>query len=773
MNELINSTRNQLYTNGLLKSGLLALSAGLLTATIWPAPIIWSIVGAAGFVGGLFWHKVCQNNRPQAIQVLHQTLSQTEHSLTLLNKLDLTLADQLQLERLADRLTNARSPTLIFNRLSRHGLLLLAAVLVFTGSSLIQHGTLPIPKITNSAGLVSQKATPDIPPSLLRQQLQIRPPAYTELPARTTADLNAVAVIGSELRWNVTFSTDQHLRVLLVNSRGQELPFVNTGGAFIHRDRLQNSGLYAIRACWSGHKNQAGRDSIIYQSGFYRLEARADQPPVIEPDTKQTYTTHRLTDPKTLQVSAKITDDFRVHQAFIVLTVARGSGENVKFRELRLPLTPTNFKQARLAKPIDLTALNFAPGDELYYYWSAFDSRQPEPNFTKSDTFFVVYKDTTAQDESDLATMAVNIMPDYFRSQRQIVIDTEKLIAKRGKMPQKPFNSTSNEIGFDQKSLRLRYGQYLGEEFETSIGGGNPLPADAEGDVVVGFMAMQQFMHKHDSENAQEGVGSSASGGSGGPGAGSSGAAPSGAAPSGAAPSGAAPPHSDHAGHNHGAGGNSTDKDPVAALMEQYVHNHDNGEMNTFYEQSTRSLLKMALEQMWQSELHLRLYEPEKALPFENQALIYLKAAQQRARSFVKKSGFDPPPIKEAETRLTGELTNVTERLTQERTYRQARISTLAATVLGYLHTDNLTIMQRQTTRQLGSLLTGETAKTGLPNWSILRPLQQIAAGQSLTASEKQALQAGLYCLTDRSQRTTTTATGNRPLAQAFWQRLR
>ena len=75
-------------------------------------------------------------------------------------------------------------------------------------------------------------------------------------------------------------------------------------------------------------------------------------------------------------------------------------------------------------------------------------------------------------EESELATMAVNRMPEYFRSQRQIIIDTEKLIAKRKKLAAKEFNSTSNEIGFDQKVLRLRYGQFMGEEFETNIGGG-------------------------------------------------------------------------------------------------------------------------------------------------------------------------------------------------------------------------------------------------------------------------------------------------------------
>ena len=123
-----------------------------------------------------------------------------------------------------------------------------------------------------------------------------------------------------------------------------------------------------------------------------------------------------------------------VKQAYIVATLARGSGENVKFREVKFPLNQANFKQATLSKSIDLKALNFTPGDELYYYWAAFDNKQPEANFTKSDTYFLVYKDTTNVEEADLATMAVNILPEYFRSQRQIIIDSEKLIAKKKKI---------------------------------------------------------------------------------------------------------------------------------------------------------------------------------------------------------------------------------------------------------------------------------------------------------------------------------------------------
>ena len=319
------------------------------------------------------------------------------------------------------------------------------------------------------------------------------------------------------------------------------------------------------------------------------------------------------------------------------------------------------------------------------------DNRQPEANFTKSDTYFIVYRDTTQMEESELATMAVNRMPEYFRSQRQIIIDTEKLIAKRKKLPAKEFNSTSNEIGFDQKVLRLRYGQFMGEEFETNIGGGPGefRPDDHADD----GGSLEGFMHKHDTEEEHAAV--------------------------------VEAPR-----HDHGPTTPADQQDPLAALMEQYVHAHDDAEVNTFHEQSTRSLLKMALEQMWQSELHLRLYEPEKALPFENKALEYLKTAQQKARTYVKKSGFDPPPLKIKETRLTGELDKINPRYQQERRYEQEQLALKVGRVLGYLELTRLTAAQRTEVQQVGTQLAETTINSGLKNWAVLGDLQKLASGK-------------------------------------------
>jgi hypothetical protein len=749
MNELkrlISSVTYQLYANALLRCVLLGASAYLLTATFTGLSVWAALMGFAGFGVGAVLNRLYQDKKPQAIRVIHQTVGDTEYSLPLLNKPQLNVAEQLQLERLNEHVQHVQTPMVVLSKVGLYGLFLFIALAVYVGYPLLHREPTTNPKKKGFLATLLPEQKP-IAPTFESANLRIQPPTYTRLPETNSTNLNASSIVGSILTWRVKFSENDQLAVRLIGSRGEELAFRKSGDAFIYQDRLINSGLYAIKAYW---RTDSNRDSVIYQSDFYRLEARPDLAPKIEPTSKELYRFHYLRDPKTLNVAAKISDDFQVSQAFIVATVARGSGENVKFREVKLPLGQANFREARLTKTLDLNALQFAPGDELYYYWAAFDNRQPEPNFTKSDTYFVVYKDTTQAEESELATMAVNIMPEYFRSQRQIIIDTEKLIANRKRMtvqgnPIHAFKSQSNEIGFDQKALRLRYGQFLGEEFEKSIGGGNPMPTNGDGAVVSGMAAVQSYMHKHD-----EGEGDHS------------------------APTSQA--HSDDDGHDHGHshGGTADEgKDAVAALMEQYIHSHDDAETNTFHEQSTRSLLKMALENMWQSELHLRLYEPEKALPFEQEALKYLKLSQQKARSYVKKTGFDPPQTKEKETRLTGEFKNVTDAFRQERTYSQQRIEALIADVLGYLELPKLNAEQRQTTQQLGNALADRVMNSGLANWLVLTTLQKLAAGKPISVTEKNALKTKLYALIGASERTGAAYVSDRKLQQAFWRHIK
>ncbi|GAB3510229.1 hypothetical protein [Emticicia fontis] len=732
---IISGVRYQLYATALLTCALIALSVFLLLLAFSQSLVLPLVGGIIAFCISAYFTRLFQDKQNDAVQFIHQNIDDAEYSLQLLNVSQPNIAEQLQLERLADKLSHQKMPTAINSNIWIPIVALLLSLGIYYGYPFLQRKQLS-KTVSNTANANQPAEKIATAPVFITAQLIITSPAYTKIPIKSTTDLNASAISGSVLKWQLEFSHSQNLTVKLSNNRGDELAFKKAGEIFEYTDVLQGSGLYAFKAYW--------KDSLIYQSDYYRLEAIPDLAPKIDPASKELYKFHYLKDPKTVQISARMSDDFLVTQAFIVATVARGSGENVKFREIKLPINQANFKEANINKSIDLKALNFAPGDELYYYWAAFDNKRPEPNYTKSDTYFIVYKDTSKTEEAEMATMAMNILPEYFRSQRQIIIDTEKLIAKRNKINQKDFNSTSNEIGFDQKALRLRYGQYLGEEFENSIGGGSALPEGASTETAD---LLKGFSHAHDEGEHDHEDGEK--------------------------------PHNDAHDHGGGAKGNQENEDPLAAILKDYVHNHDDGEVNTFYEQSTRSLLKMALEQMWQSELHLRLYEPEKALPFEKKALEFLKSAQQKARTFVKKTSFDPPPIKEKEKRLTGELTKFNETFSYEKNFSQQQIERLVAEVLGIVDTkieaQKLNGLQKQKVLTLGSYLSTRVMNSKLSNWSVLGLLQKLINDKDLSADEKADLKTKLYQLTGTNQPKGTmnkSYVGEKKLEKAFWKNI-
>jgi hypothetical protein len=734
LTDLIAGIQRQLYARALLKSFLLSATSYLLVVTILKIialPGNTTLPGALTalivFSASAYFNGIHLDKKPAAISLIHQTVGNTEYSLALLDKDELNIAEQLQIERLLFRLNNS-NPDLgfpldkIYKGIGWYGLVFGFVAGVYLIAPLLQFPA-ETPKQVSST-LKSRANGSATVPAFMSATVTISPPAYTRLLGKTSSDLNISTIQGASVQWEIRFDKSENLSVRLANSRGEEVRFRENHQVFEHADKVTSSGLYTIRAYWA--------DSLVYQSEFYKLESIADNAPVIEPLSKELYRFHYLKDPQSVRVQAKMTDDFEVAQAYIIATVARGSGENVKFREVKFPLSPTHFRQAQLEKAIDLKALNFTPGDELYYYWAATDNKKPEPNFTKSDTYFIVYKDTANNSGSELATMALDIMPEYFRSQRQIIIDTRKLIAAKKKISKEVFNATSNEIGFDQKVLRLRHGQYLGEEFESNIGGA-AIPDDDEGNILASFEhksdASEEDGFRQQKKMKKE-------------------------------------KHEDTHGHAEGQ------DDAMLAILEQFTHGHDDEEMNTFYEESTRNMLKMALEQMWQSELHLRMYEPEKAIPYETKALEYLKTAQQKARAFVKKGGFDPPPIREKEKRLSGKLEDIHEVTDQSKSYQEKTTGQLVGQVLGYVDRGKLTASEKAELQAAGAQLSGivlQHNNARFKDWTILTSLQKMMEGKLLSDRDRSVLKAALFTLSSRTLETGNGYVSESKLEKAFW----
>jgi hypothetical protein len=144
------------------------------------------------------------------------------------------------------------------------------------------------------------------------------------------------------------------------------------------------------------------------------------------------------------------------------------------------------------------------PGDELYFFVRATDNA-PSPHTAQSPTYTLRLPGAEAEslESTALPTMA---KPENLRSQRQIIIDTEQLVADlkaHPDMPQATLRNRSEIIASDQAKLRLRYGQFLGEEsslfgeeehgHEENHGG-----AERPGSEIS---VMKAFGHAHDMED--------------------------------------------------------------------------------------------------------------------------------------------------------------------------------------------------------------------------------------------------------------------------------
>jgi hypothetical protein len=316
-------------------------------------------------------------------------------------------------------------------------------------------------------------------------------------------------------------------------------------------------------------------------------------------------------------MDALIRDDYGLTDATIIATVSKGSGESVKFREEKMRFTkPTRItgKQVNASTTFNLLRLGLEPGDELYFYVQAEDAKTPKANRSRTETYIISLQDTaniiTSADEG----LGVDLMPEYFRSQRQIIIDSEKLLKNRKTISKEEFNFTSNALGYDQKVLRLRYSEFMGEEFVSGIGpevSHEEEGHDEESDVV------KEFGHVHDSENEHNLVEEK---------------------------------------HEHE--GEIKDPDKKENPIEEFAHLHDDTEEATFYIQSVKAKLRTALTMMWDAELHLRLFDPQKSLPYQYKILNLLKEIANDSRIYVHRTGFDPPPIKE-DKRYTADLSEI------------------------------------------------------------------------------------------------------------------
>ncbi|SDF68171.1 hypothetical protein SAMN05428966_11929 [Massilia sp. PDC64] len=232
----------------------------------------------------------------------------------------------------------------------------------------------------------------------------------------------------------------------------------------------------------------------------YTLKVTPDQPPEIAITQPNEMTKDLPRDAKHAVIAVTVTDDYRVQQATLHLTLARGSGENIRFSDRELPLpASTDPRRRSWSRDWLLTDLGMEPGDELYFFVRASDNAA-RPHTVQSPTVTLRLPAPPSEQEDETTALPTLVKPESLRSQRQVIIDTEQLVAdmRSKKMRDDEVRERSESIAADQAALRRRYGQFLGEE-STLFG------KDDDHDEHPGqkLDVLHEFGHAHDSvENA-------------------------------------------------------------------------------------------------------------------------------------------------------------------------------------------------------------------------------------------------------------------------------
>ncbi|NVO30928.1 hypothetical protein [Hymenobacter lapidiphilus] len=623
-------SRARRRTLALLLPVLAAAALLLIVAAGWPragyavAGVALALLGLAGWALWHIWHESAATTA-RRLNHQHPALEDSAALLLRPTTTDLNLLEQLQQQRIKERLPNlaAAGPLLPVNfrpALGSATVLLLLAALVWwqrpgPAAATAAVGT-PV-----ALRFQETPAQPAAAPRIMETRLRVQPPAYTRQAGFTPESGSFRCPAGSRVRWQVRLSRPSKAPPVL-ELGARKLPLQPVPGdslAFSREETLSASALYRLRL-----GGQVSDD--------YSIEVVADQAPVIRLIQPKAYTLVEFGQPPRVAIEAQLKDDYGLSRARLVATVAQGQGEAVKFTEVVTELSTGLSGQpitATLRPVLNLRALGLSYGDEVYFYLQAWDNRQ---QLTRSDTYLVQWEDTTVENSTLDASLGVNTAPAYFRSQRQIIIDTEKLLAEQSKLPAATVQERANSIGVDQKLLRMRYGKFLGEETDESIGGATrpdeqdeaTKPADPPG---MGSVVAEDHTTPEPA----------------------------------AATAKKEEEHHEGDGHDHSAGlparaGQSAAEARTAELMEPYMHRHDDSETADFLEPAVKAKLQAVLAQMWESELRLRTGRLREALPFEYRALRLLKQVQQQTRAYVKKAGFTPPPMPEATTRLTGDL---------------------------------------------------------------------------------------------------------------------
>jgi hypothetical protein len=326
----------------------------------------------------------------------------------------------------------------------------------------------------------------------------VTPPAYLATSTRSAASLGTTAERGAQVEWRVAL--DGQPETVALEVAGKAWGFEREGSLWRLERRAEVTEIVTLTA---------RRGDLVWTSPAARLSVLADEPPAVRIVEPSAVVERRLVDLGRLAVSIEAVDDHAVAALDLVLTVASGAGEGVSFAERRRSLDwqpASEGGPVRAATMLDLRSFGLGPGGELYVVAEARD-RSPEERRGRSEP--VVVRVLAEGGESSGLGRGIVLRNELeaLRSQRQVLMDTERLVTAGSSLAREEFERRAHAIGIDQRAVRLRYGELLGQEFEDGHAvepeGGHAeapgRPPSSAASASLAELVPEDLVHSHDS----------------------------------------------------------------------------------------------------------------------------------------------------------------------------------------------------------------------------------------------------------------------------------
>jgi hypothetical protein len=371
----------------------------------------------------------------------------------------------------------------------------------------------PAKPVAAGAPPAAEEPAVRLPMALQEVATRVVPPTYLGAPARAGDALGVTAEEGARIEWRVRFAgAPQSVAMVIGDATSPLLPVPGDDGVFVVERVATTTEILAL---------VARRDEEVWRSPAARLTVIPDEVPEVSIVRPPSVVERKLADLAPLEFAVEARDDHAVGRLELAITVAAGAGEGVTFEERRLPLTWRAVRAAAAgdkravegSTTLDLRRLGLGPGSELYVVAEARDEAPPfsAPGGDGLDRVgrsepVVVRVLAEGGETTGLGNgIVLRNELEALRSQRQVLIDTERLVARAAERPglaREEFELRSHTIGLDQLAVRQRYGELLGQEFEDgrAIGpeaGAAAAAGSASGDALDAVP--EDLMHLHDS----------------------------------------------------------------------------------------------------------------------------------------------------------------------------------------------------------------------------------------------------------------------------------